>query len=123
VRTLRRVQHLGGNGSPYATTAPGDRPDLIALQGDQRRDDQRQGTDRESCHLVDRALAAARRQDGERVTARNDRVNGPALGRAQAETEQRAGDRIWREARAGHAGEARGVPCATCQRYRHASVR
>src|SRR3954469_14155056 len=75
-----------------AERAPAQRVDLVALQGDQRRDDERRAGGEQPGDLVDRRLARAGREDGERVAAREDALDRLALAGAQGfEAEHLAG--------------------------------
>ena len=58
--------------------------DLVILQRDQRRDDDRRPFQEQPRELVDRGLAAAGRQDGQHVASRDRRRHGSQLTRAQA---------------------------------------
>ena len=54
--------------------------DLVALEGDQRRDDERRPVEQQPGDLVDRRLAVARRHDGQRVAAVRARPRRPRAG-------------------------------------------
>src|SRR5262245_45326805 len=67
--------------------------ELIVLQRDQRRDDDRRSAEHEPGELVDGGLAAARRQDGEHIAPRDrGRDSAQLAGPQVLETESRAGE-------------------------------
>jgi hypothetical protein len=69
----------------------GHRADLVALQGDQRRDDHREPAEDQPGDLIDGGLAAAGRQHGQRVAPGDDRLGGVQLRGTQGETEDLGG--------------------------------
>jgi hypothetical protein len=70
----------------HRTTGPGvleQAGDLVALQGDERADDDRRAVDQQGRHLVHGALARARRHDDERVPPRHHVLHGLELAGAE----------------------------------------
>jgi hypothetical protein len=68
-RPVGRAQPDRGQRGVLAGREPGD---LVVLQGEQGRDDDRRTRQQGGRYLVDRRLPAARRQDGQRVSAGHD---------------------------------------------------
>jgi hypothetical protein len=117
VEALERLPALGyGPGRVQRRGLAGvrllDRLDLVALEGDERRDDDRRPVDEQRGDLVDGRLARARRHDNERVAAADDRLGRLELRRAQLETERlaRLGLNQRLPARNRHTGDGNGHP-------------
>ena len=94
VAMLTRVEHRRAGSRMIGPPAPGQAPQLVALQRDQRGDHHRQSAERQAGDLVDRALPAAGWHDRECVAAGHQRNQRASLRFPQVNAEDRRRDPI-----------------------------
>ena len=98
------VEHRRADRRVTGAAALGEGPHLVTLQGDQWRYDDGEPAEYQSGHLVDRALAAPRWKDGQRVATGHQRSQRAPLRGTQPDTEhgRRYAIRISHRTRVGH---------------------